>query len=29
MDVMAFYFDIFAYDTGDQFWVEITGMLLD
>jgi hypothetical protein len=24
MDMMAFYFDVFAYDTGDLFWVEIS-----
>jgi hypothetical protein len=24
MDMMAFYFDVFAYDTGDLFWIEIS-----
>jgi len=30
MDIMAFYFDIFAYDSGDLFWIELTiAMLLN
>jgi len=23
MDMMCFYYDVFAYDTGDLFWIEI------